>query len=393
MKVIFHIVLLLISTTAFSQPLEKDFAVGKTFLMQSEIMGDERTIQVFLPDGYEENEIAYPVLYLLDGQRYFLHGVSLQQSFLDFKQTAPFIIVGIAKNRLDRNRNYSSNAKNYLSFIENEVINFVDTSFRTTKKRLLFGWAYGGGFVIQTLLSKPALFDGYIAASPFPIENKINDLDSLFTQSKNFDKFLFFTSETSEGSVKKETQKLNTLLESKAPKLLNWTFQKLENEEHRSTPFTTLYHGIRKYYQYFPELQFNSLEEFNAAGGLPNVYNYYAQRAKQYNFQAALSDWTMFSLTRNAMRANNYTQFDAFVKEFNLTNFLKRLRINRAMSIANFYLQNNQYEAALKTYTLLVEQHPDSAKPLNGLGDTYSAMNDEKTALKFYKKAKEKNKK
>jgi len=57
----------------------------------------------------------------LDGQRYFLHGVSLQQSFLDFKQTTPFIIVGISKNRVDRNRNYSSNAKNYLSFIEQEI--------------------------------------------------------------------------------------------------------------------------------------------------------------------------------------------------------------------------------------------------------------------------------
>lgn len=391
MKLIFHVILLLIGTTAFSQPLEKDFSVGKIFLIQSEIMGNEKTIQVFLPDGYEENEIAYPVLYLLDGQRYFLHGVSLQQSFLDFKQTAPFIIVGISKNRLDRNKNYSSNAKNYLSFIENEVINFVDTKFRTTKSRILFGWAYGGGFVMQTLLSKPDLFDGYIAASPFPLSDKISHLDSLFTQSENFDKFLFFTSETSEGLVKEETQKLNTLLESKAPKLLNWTFKKLEDEEHRSTPFTTLYHGIRKYYQYFPELQFNSLVEFNIAGGLPYVYNYYEQRAKQYNFQAELSDWTMFSLTRNAMRANDYTQFDVFVKEFSKTNFLKRLRINRAISIADFYLKSNQAEQALKIYILLSEQHPDSAKPLNGLGDTYSAMNDEETALKYYKKAKNKN--
>lgn len=98
----------------------------------------------------------------------------------------------------------------------------------------------------------------------------------------------------------------------------------------------------------------------------------------------------MFNLTRNAMRANDYTQFDVFVKEFRETNFLKRLRINRAISIANFYLQNNQYEPALKIYTLLMEQHPDSAKPLNGLGDTYSVMNDKETASKFYKKAKEK---
>ena len=35
---------------------------------------------------------------------------------------------------------------------------------------------------------------------------------------------------------------------------------------HRSTPFTTLYHGLTTYFHYFPEIQFSDLEEFLEAG-------------------------------------------------------------------------------------------------------------------------------
>lgn len=101
-----------------AQNNEKDNIVGSSLLIQSKIMNDEREIQIFLPGGYADSNITYPVLYILDGQRYFLHGVSLQKSFVEFKQTPKFIIVGISKNPSDRNRNFSVHSKKYLDFIK-----------------------------------------------------------------------------------------------------------------------------------------------------------------------------------------------------------------------------------------------------------------------------------
>ena len=169
---------------------------------------------------------------------------------------------------------------------------------------------------------------------------------------------------------------------------MNWTFKELESEEHRSTPFTTLYHGMSQYFYYFPEIQFNSLEDFSKAGGIKYVHEYYQKRALKYGFSNQPSDWTMFSITRNAIRENNFEQFDILVNEFSKTNFIERLRISRASSIAEFYLQNKHFEKALELFNLLSEKHPNSEIPLNGLGDTYKAMNEIKKASLYYEKAK-----
>ena len=381
------ILVFILSLNLFGQSKTNNI-VGSSVIIQSKIMNDDREIQIFLPNDYSESDLKYPVLYILDGQRYFLHGVSLQKSFVEFKQSPAFIIVGISKKPTDRNRNFSINSRKYLDFIKSEVINYVDTEFRTSDKRILFGWAYGGGFVIETLTADSGLFDVYIAASPFPLKEKIIKVDSFLTENPNFNKLLYFASGTDEGVVKKETHELNMLLTNKAPKTMNWTYKEFEGEEHRSTPFTTLYHGIKKYFYYFPELQFNNLEEFSKAGGLDFVYNYYQKRASDFGFTNNLSDWTMFSLTRNAMRANDYNQFNTFLNEFKKTGFLDRLRVSRSCSIAEFYLEYKQYDKALDLFTLLAEKHKDSERPLKGLGNTYKELKKERKASMYYEKAK-----
>lgn len=330
----------------YGQNNEVDNNVGHSLSFQSEIMNDEREIQIFLPDSYTNSDIKYPVLYVLDGQRYFLHGVSVQKSFVEFKQTPEFIIVGISKVQSDRNRNFSVNSKKYLEFLKTEVINYVDTKYRASKKRMLFGWAYGGGFTIEAMITDPNLFDAYIAASPFPLEERTNKIDSLFKENRNLNKLLYFTSGTNEGVVRQGTKDLNTLLSNNISKAANWTFRELEGEEHRSTPFITLYHGIKKYFNYYSELQFNNLEEFLNAGGIDYVYDYYQKRAEKYDFPKELSDWTMFSIARNAIRANNFKMFDTLVDEFKTTEFLCRLRESRASAIKEFYVKNNQSDKA-----------------------------------------------
>ena len=374
---------------SYAQNNRKDNVVGHSVSIQSKILNNERQIQIYLPEGYSNSEKKYPVLYILDGQRYFLQGVSLQKSFIEFKETPEFIIIGISKNPADRNRIYNVNSSKYLDFIKSEVITYIDAEFRTSEKRILFGWAFGGGFVIKTLAMEPELFDSYIAASPFPIQEKISKIDSLLIENPIFDKHLYFTSGTNEGVVKDETKSLSLLLSKKASKTLNWTFREFEGEEHRSTPFITLYHGLKNYFYYYPEIQFNNLEEFLNSGGLDNVYSYYQNRASDYGFSNDLSDWTIFSLIRNAMRANDFKQFDTIYNEFKPTGFLERLSINRSCSIVEFYLENKEYNQALDLFTLLSEKHRNSERPLVGLGDTYKELKKERKASFYYKKAKE----
>ena len=369
-----------------------DNIVGSTIHIQSKILDEEVELQLFLPDGHADPKLEFPTVYILDGQRYFLHGVSLQRSFTDFKQAPEFIVVGISRNPANRNRNYSVNSANYLKFIKEEVIPFIDSGYRSSDERLLFGWAFGGGFVIETMINEPDLFDAYIAASPFPLKPKISKVDSLLGENTDFDKLLFFTSGTKEGSVKKGTHELNKLLSKKTPGYRNWTFAELEGEEHRSTPYSTLYRGLRKQFEVYPELQFSNLDEFLEAGGLPFVYDYYKKRAEKYGFPAELTDWTMFSITRNAIRANNFKYFDKLVNEFMPGGYIKRLRVSRACSIAEFYLEHKQPTKARGIFEDIAEQNPGSARALNGIGNSYKAEGNEQMAKKYFNKAEEASK-
>ncbi|MEL7006344.1 MAG: hypothetical protein AAFN93_27000, partial [Bacteroidota bacterium] len=58
----------------YGQVKETQNVVGTSFVIESELMNDQREIQVFLPVGYDGSDKKHPVLYMLDGQHDFLHG-------------------------------------------------------------------------------------------------------------------------------------------------------------------------------------------------------------------------------------------------------------------------------------------------------------------------------
>jgi predicted alpha/beta superfamily hydrolase len=363
--------------------------VGKNYFIQSDALDEEREIQIYLPDSYENKDKKYPVLFLLDGQRFFLYGVSLLQSFTQFQLTPEFIVVGIKNKYPQRFSHFSSGNGTFLGFFEKDVLGFVDNNFRTSGERLLFGWEYAGSFVIQSMIDKPELFDAYMAASPYPIKEKIKAIDRLIHNESELKGQLYFTVSLNEGMVEEGTDSLNTVLGNKPLKMMNWTYRKLEGEAHRSTPYATIYHGLRTYYNYYPELQFNTLEEFTKAGGMAYVNDYYKQRANAFGFSPEIPNWTKFTIIRNAMGANDYDQFDHFTTKFKTAEFIGQLRGNRPYAIAEFYLKHQEYEKAIDIFKILVSQYPESERPLNSLGDVYTSLKDEKKASEYYQLAAE----
>lgn len=361
--------------------------IGINYTISSEVLNENREIQVYVPESYSENEQEFPVLYILDGQRFFPYAISLLKSFTQFRLTPQFIIVGITNKYPDRFGHFIDEEKKFLSFLEREVIPFVDNNYRTSTERILFGWEYAGSFVVQTLIDNPTLFNAQLVASPFPLENKISEIDDFISNKSAFDNSLYFSVSPNENQVNVGTKKLDSILELKAPKKFNWRYKMLKDEEHLSTSHSTLYFGIKNYFEFYPELQFNSLDEFEKDGGLDYVYYYYEQRALKYGFSKQLSDWTMFSLTRNAIRANNFEEFDKLMNEFYSSEFLSRIRVNRACSIAEFYLKNEKYDMSIKLFEQLSELHPNSEWVWNGLGDSYKAIGNDKKATENYKKA------
>jgi len=365
-----------------------DNIVGKNYTITSQILNEDRNIEVYLPESYyKAPEKTYPVMYILDGQRFFLHTVSLHQTFVEFSLTPEFIIVGINNIQSRRNATFSSGAKLFSNYIEHEVIQFIDQNFRTSNDRLLYGWAYGGGFVLQNLISKPELFNTYLAASPFPVFSKIKALDSLSKQSSTVKKLLYYSSDINEAVVKRGTDSLNAMFAKPNSKHLKVFYQGLHGEEHRSTPYTTLYHGIKRHFYNYPQLKLTNLEDYKAKGGMDYVYSYYKQRAIDYGLSTDLSSFAKYALARHAINADDYLEFENIISNFNGQNFIDELRLSRACEIADFYKTNQKYLKSIAVYESLIIKHPKAIRPLQGISDVYSLMGQHKKAKHYTKKA------
>ena len=362
MKNIFTIiVLVLFAITSFAQEKGVENVVGINHVINSSVLKENRQVQVYLPKDYATSNKKYPVVYLLDGQRFFLYGASLVQSFSEFDLTPDFIVVGITNVQANRMRTFSAGAKGFAEYLEKEVISFIDANYRTSNKRLLFGWAYGGGFGIETFMSKPTLFDGYVLSSPYPVSYKMKRFKEFIESNKQLNTFVYFVSDAKEFGVKEGTEELHAYLKENKTNL-RWRFKELSGEEHRSTVYPALYHGIQEYFEKYTEVNFSDLEDFKAKGGLNYVQKYYDKRHKLYGLSKELAPFTKYGIVRLAINANEFNSFENLFSEFGAYKLIEKLRVSWTFSIADFYVKNDRKQEALKLYQFIVKTFPTSTR-------------------------------
>ncbi|MEL6362868.1 MAG: alpha/beta hydrolase-fold protein [Pseudomonadota bacterium] len=173
--------------------------------IESESLGRRYKLQIKLPPGYnaEKNvDRKYPVIYFNDATYTWLTavGVTIFPFHTDVFEKA--ILVGIShavgeKSQLSRTRDYtptdapdtrykSGGARQYLTFLKEEVLPFVEATYRADPdRRMLSGVSYGGLFGAYALLEEPGLFHDYILTSPSLWHNKqvMFDLEDAFAAS------------------------------------------------------------------------------------------------------------------------------------------------------------------------------------------------------------------
>jgi len=192
MKFLFISLTLLLSTSvvwAYTNELpvkdtSKPFVLGRVENMYSKILGEDRIINIYLPDGYNPADtVRYPVIYLLDGSadEDFIHIAGLVQfgSFEWVKQVPQSILIGIAN--IDRRRDYtfpstipgdkmanptSGHSDAFIRFLESELLPQAEKKYKINGHRTLIGESLGGLLATEILLKKTTLFNKYIIVSP-----------------------------------------------------------------------------------------------------------------------------------------------------------------------------------------------------------------------------------
>lgn len=142
-------------------------------------------LHVHLPGSYASHpERRYPVLYLTDAYWDFPTVVASCNN-LAYDRTVPEIIVvglGYAGTDLDFEKlrgweltpvplrpddTETGHAAEFLTSLEQDIIPFVEREYRADPaQRALAGSSFGGLFALYAMYSRPALFQGIIAASP-----------------------------------------------------------------------------------------------------------------------------------------------------------------------------------------------------------------------------------
>src|SRR4051812_29636798 len=70
---ILSITIISFSQNICAQSTNTKINVGESFSIHSNILNEDRTIMVYLPEGYSESDESYPVLYLTDAETHFIH--------------------------------------------------------------------------------------------------------------------------------------------------------------------------------------------------------------------------------------------------------------------------------------------------------------------------------
>lgn len=374
---------LLVSFSSLGQKGGTPNIVGTNYSIDSEILEEKRQVQVYLPPSYTKTEVKYPVLYILDGQLFFNSAVSLSNKFKQSKLTPEFIVIGIKTTYPQRFGHFSNGKDKFIEFMNTELLPYVEGNFRTNGEKLFFGWEYAGSLGFNIMLKNSIAFDGYILASPFPIWDKVELLNNI----SSINTMLHFSVSPDEYQVNHGTEKLDSWLSSKNISGLDWSYSELLNEEHSSTGYPTLYHGLRSYFKYYPEFQEDSFKKFIKAGGLEYAYDYSKKRAHKYGFSSDLSSWSKYTIIRAAIRANDYGHFQSYANEFVTNEFIGDMKY-RTLDIADFYEENENPKKAIEIYEALLTLFPDSEDILKRTGNAYMSIDNDNEAKKYFKLAK-----
>ncbi|MCY0886844.1 MAG: alpha/beta hydrolase-fold protein [Alicyclobacillaceae bacterium] len=131
--------------------------------LHSEILGEERTVKVYLPPGYDP-QVAYPVLYCHDGLEFFTHGrvATLVQELIVEQAVRPVLIVGIAVHLKERNNDYAMNGsrhEKYCQFVIEECIPFIEDHYSVRpEERSMAGISLGAVATLSLVLQNPGFF-------------------------------------------------------------------------------------------------------------------------------------------------------------------------------------------------------------------------------------------
>jgi predicted alpha/beta superfamily hydrolase len=353
--------LVLFSSSAFAQ-----YGGPEKLTIKSSVLGEDRVILVRTPPGYATNKLAYPVLYMTDGDAHIGHTASTIEFLARNGRMSEVIVVGITNT--DRTRDLSpvkatgpdaaqfptaGGADNFLKFIETELIPQIEKSYRVQPYRILAGHSFGGLFTVHALITRPELFNSYIAVSPslqWADEATLKRAEEFFKTRKELNATLFTSLGNEPGDIGKDFVLFKELLAGTKIKGFDWEAEQMKDEDHGSVVLRSHYFGLRKVYDGWQMPR--DPETGAVAGGLKAADAHYKWLSEKFHYSIATPE--------------------ALINQIGYQ-FLLAATPNP--------------EEAIATFKSNVDRYPNSANVYDSLGEAYERTGHLDWAAPQYEKA------
>uniref|UniRef100_UPI003216A4D9 alpha/beta hydrolase-fold protein n=1 Tax=uncultured Draconibacterium sp. TaxID=1573823 RepID=UPI003216A4D9 len=331
-----------------------ELVTAEQFTLQSKALNEERVISVFLPNDYTTSSNQYPVLYLLDGPTHFEHAIAAT-NYLSLRSMIPNLVI-VSIHNIDRSRDFSpvyseriptsGGAAKFLDFLSDELVVYMKKNYRIADFSLLLGHSFGGTFIAYSLVEKPELFDGYISVSPYMqyADNYMVKQAKEKMNLKSTGKKYFYMTVGDEPNYFEPLKEFSEFMKLQSIDDVQFKYIKMEGENHATTPYLTLYNGLRFIFSDW-NVPRDLIEK-----DLTVIDEHFNKLSKKYGVEV--------STPENIINALGYRE-----------------------------LQGGDLDAAIHIFKENVKRYPKSANVYDSLGEAYENNKQIDLARKSYEKA------
>jgi predicted alpha/beta superfamily hydrolase len=371
------VILLCLTEMTYSQNTD-DLIIAKKIKLSSAVLGEDRTIYVSTPSGYDDSKDSYQVLYVIDGVSEVIglvkylsdYGVCPQLIIVSIEEVNPTRDMFPSKPKYSRGtqpttawynkredhelRVYRPDEKigeadKYLSFIETELSPFIEKNYRTVPYKICCGHSKGGLCVTHAFLSHTNMFNAYIALNPslYWDDGLIMRTAEEKLAGLNFKRRLFYFdiggNETP--STIGDAFTFAQTIKTNASKDLRWKLDYLPNESHGSGSALGIINALKFIYDGW-DFDVNKIK----TDGFSAIDSFYKSQSEKYGYE----------ITYDVGLLNSYGW-----------NFVR----------------NGKHEEAVTIFKENVRRFPNSPDAFNYLGEGYLAADNTEMAIKSYEKA------
>ena len=382
MKSFFCSIALLLFSFYIHAQENSPFTTGFEETIPSKILEQNRTLWIHIPNNNGGNKIKdrghYPVIYLLDGSENFNTVVSITEHMNESGLCPPMIVVGILhSNRVSELTigtdkelpGVVGGGEKFMSFVEKELIPYIDATYPTTTYKTFIGHSLGGLTVMNTFLHKPALFNAYVSLDGslwWDNQKLVKEAKTILPTQNYKGKALFMAmaNRLERGvdtlSVQKDTSGSTALIRS------NLEFIKDLSKNKKNQ--------LRFKYKYYENDNHPSVRLVGEYDALRFIFEFY--KLKIYDSELKNPDFKLDSLLA-AHYKNVSEQMGYIVKP-------DESQVN---NLGYQMMGTKQFTKAETLFKLNITNNPGSGNCYDSLGDLYLEKGDKTKAIESFKKA------